>query len=357
MPGHPTAVQTTGQAAPAPPRYAQSKEQSAELVRAAMARMAAHPAAFNPMTFAVWYEHIAGINPRLSGALDEKLRSHATITDDIVGELHRQYVADADCAVAQQVGGSFERAMARVSDCAATAHHEAASYGAQLARMEEALVRDDPVRLHAQVSETIAGTRQLQSAVQSLQQTALRSREEIGRLRADLLRYRIEAVTDPLTGLLNRKGFDERLHELLAGRPPPGTSHCLLMLDIDHFKRVNDRHGHLVGDAVLRGLGDILRRATADWDAACARFGGEEFAILMHATTVAVALRRAESICCLAKAMKVRNGRTGEVIDTMTLSGGVAAWQRGDHAASLIASADAALYRSKEMGRDRVTVA
>jgi diguanylate cyclase len=338
-------------------RYAQGREQSAELLRAVLGKMAAHPAAFNPMTFAVWYEHLAGINPGLSAALDERVRSADRLDDEAIVRLHRDHVADIDPALADRVGSDVERVMLGIADSAASTGQTIQGYDTQLADLESALRSGDSLDVKPQLGAALAGTRQMRDCVESLRRTAIVSQEELQQLRAELLRLRVEAVTDSLTRLLNRKGFDQQLAAVLAERPQHGMVHCLAMFDLDHFKRINDTHGHLVGDSVLKALGDILRRATSGTDAACARYGGEEFAILLPATTVGAAVQLAQSVCALARAARVRSRCTQQIVATVTVSAGIAAWQPGEHASGLIASADAALYRSKEMGRDRVTVA
>jgi diguanylate cyclase len=144
---------------------------------------------------------------------------------------------------------------------------------------------------------------------------------------------------------------------MLSVRPLKGSSHCLVMLDIDHFKRVNDTHGHPVGDRVLAGFGEVLRSVPVEPGMACARYGGEEFAILLPAVTVNKAAQVAENVCARTRAVRFRSRATNEVQLKVTVSAGVASWRPGDDAKSFLACADAALYRSKEGGRDRVTVA
>jgi diguanylate cyclase len=157
--------------------------------------------------------------------------------------------------------------------------------------------------------------------------------------------------------LRNRKGFDEALREALAMPTAAGLAPCLVILDIDHFKRVNDTHGHPVGDTVIETLGHTLNRVANGPNVLAARIGGEEFAVLLRASTATQAKQMAEVICSLVRAMKIKKRGTHEVIASITVSAGVAAHMPGDDGASLIAAADAALYRAKQSGRDRVAVA
>jgi diguanylate cyclase len=129
------------------------------------------------------------------------------------------------------------------------------------------------------------------------------------------------------------------------------------MLDIDHFKNVNDTYGHVMGDRVIQAIGEVLRASVTDEKHAVARYGGEEFAILLPNSTLDDGFKLAEAVRQRARAMKIKDRRTQEMILSVSVSGGVATLQHGDDAQSFIARADAALYQSKQNGRDRVTCA
>jgi diguanylate cyclase len=144
---------------------------------------------------------------------------------------------------------------------------------------------------------------------------------------------------------------------MLADPPEPGKVHGLVMLDIDHFKKVNDSHGHVMGDRVIQALGEVLRSCVTDPQHASARYGGEEFAILMPQSSREAVLALAEAVRLKTRAMKIRDRRTQEVVLAVSLSAGVAVFKPGDDAQALIERADAALYQSKQAGRDRVTAA
>jgi diguanylate cyclase len=144
---------------------------------------------------------------------------------------------------------------------------------------------------------------------------------------------------------------------LLDQPPSPDSAHCLVMLDIDHFKKVNDTHGHVMGDRVIQALGEVLRLSVSDKNYSVARYGGEEFAILLPHCTIEQSMKVADTVRQRTKAMKIRDRRTQQVVLTVSISGGVAAMQAGDDAQDFIARADAALYKSKQAGRDQVTCA
>ncbi|MEW6333984.1 MAG: GGDEF domain-containing protein, partial [Thermodesulfobacteriota bacterium] len=168
------------------------------------------------------------------------------------------------------------------------------------------------------------------------------------------------SITDELTGIYNRRGFfqlGEREFEraLRFERPL-----AVLMLDIDHFKRVNDTHGHPIGDQVLRALADLIRQETRGIDVA-GRYGGEEFALLLSETDLSLAVQIAERLRQSVEALGIpvrRPDHGGGTIDLrVTVSIGVALMSPGFPGLDgLIGRADQALYRAKDAGRNRVSV-
>lgn len=157
------------------------------------------------------------------------------------------------------------------------------------------------------------------------------------------------SLTDPLTGLPNRREFNGRLEERMSGWHRRQEVFSLLMLDVDHFKKLNDEHGHLAGDQVLAAIGRVLRGAVRREDIA-ARYGGEEFAILLPSTTLGEAAIVAE---------KVRESIARLVVEhnqeklSVTISVGVATIEANDLPETLIRRADEALYAAKAAGRNR----
>ncbi len=161
------------------------------------------------------------------------------------------------------------------------------------------------------------------------------------------------AIRDVLTGLFNRRYLDETLPRELANARRDGGAVTLAVLDVDHFKRINDTHGHAVGDRMLEALGHILSTRSRSGDVAC-RYGGEEFVVVLLGASLDNSLRRAndwrETFASVAIAAPDGVAQT-------TCSVGVAAWEVGETAEQLFARADAALYQAKHSGRDRVVAA
>jgi diguanylate cyclase len=338
-------------------RYKQSRQQSAELLRLALAQIGQHDAAANPATFAVWYEHASGTNPRLSADLEKCLVAEPRLGDATVERLYHEHIAEIDEATAERVRESFGRVMAELSQSAAHTGTSANAFGERLSQLNRSLAQADAPTLASQLAETLASTEQMQSSVAALQQKVTNSHQEIEALRSELERTREDAVRCPLTKVLNRKGFDQRMSAMLDPQQTPAPASCLVMIDIDHFKKVNDNHGHLLGDRVLAALGELLRTSVqALPGVSVARYGGEEFAVLLPGHSLAESTALAEAVRASVKNLKIKQRTTDKVLGTISVSAGVAALQAGDDEAALIARADAALYRSKQDGRDRVTV-
>jgi two-component system, cell cycle response regulator len=154
------------------------------------------------------------------------------------------------------------------------------------------------------------------------------------------------SLADPLTGLGNRRAFDDALREELARTSRSGAPLGLVMLDVDHFKDFNDRHGHQAGDEALVAVAEALRGAARAEDRAC-RIGGEEFALLLPGAAEAAAAAVAERVRAAVAADTRPAGR-------LTVSLGVAAAGPGATAEGLVQQADLRLYAAKEGGRDRV---
>ncbi|MCI0519052.1 MAG: GGDEF domain-containing protein, partial [Chloroflexi bacterium] len=194
---------------------------------------------------------------------------------------------------------------------------------------------------------------QRKQAEEELQQANLSLQEQIEEITRLKDQMKEQAIRDRLTGLYNRYYMDEALNSLIAQAQQEDRPVSLLMMDIDHFKNVNDAYGHLFGDKVLQHFGRLLLRETRREDVVC-RFGGEEFAIILPNTLPETALRRAEEI--RLKCETFQSGHGSEPI-WLSVSIGVAAFPwHGASLEQLLQAADEALYQAKLQGRNRVVL-
>jgi diguanylate cyclase len=177
--------------------------------------------------------------------------------------------------------------------------------------------------------------------------------EELGKLRKEIERLRMIANTDELTRLANRRSFDETLAAIYSSETR--NSFGLVILDIDHFKSINDTHGHAGGDDVLRVVAACLRDCMRG-DAVVARIGGEEFGVIIRQTNIDEVRKAAERIRVAVENLNIKNRRPDGVIGKVTVSVGATMADGADSPKALYEMADNALYRSKASGRNRVTL-
>lgn len=171
---------------------------------------------------------------------------------------------------------------------------------------------------------------------------------------SDLLRdVTWQSITDPLSGLLNRRGFEEKLGEMVARRGLDGPPLSLVFIDLDHFKSINDTFGHAAGDRVIERFADILREASAGLHV-IGRVGGEEYAVVLAHCNAATAQLFAESVRTAFGEAQVEGLPEAE---RFTASFGVATLNRGETPSALMERADAALYEAKRGGRNCVKLA
>jgi len=344
-------------------KYHETVERSAELLRQAVPMMSRQHAALHPVSYAVWYEYVARTNAGLRDAVDAHLRDHGVLDEAATLHLFSRHVAEVDAATASRVAEGFRRLLGDMSAQAMEAGASAERYGEALGRLSEAL-GDDAGDRGAAVSAAIDSTRTMQAAMAALQSHLGESQAEIERLREEVRRARAEATTDALTGLANRRSFDQHLAVCLAAQVPEprrpagddAVRPCLLMGDIDHFKQINDTGGHAFGDQVLKAVGTVLNRLVPEQGLA-ARVGAEEFALFLPATTVTDARALGERVRDTLRAARVRRQGAEETLAKVTLSMGLAAHRPGESLSEFVQRADQALYASKANGRDCLSLA
>jgi diguanylate cyclase len=162
------------------------------------------------------------------------------------------------------------------------------------------------------------------------------------------------AVTDVLTGVLNRRGSVAAIEQAQARSRDDGTPLALAVVDIDHFKRFNDRYGHAMGDDVLRFVAQHLASRLADRGGSVGRLGGEEFVLLLPGDAIGPATGLVDRIRAELAGQVLRSATDGSSMGRISFSAGVAQDKPADTTETLLERADKALYTAKRMGRDRV---
>ncbi len=336
-------------------RYSETREASGELLRMILPLLAKQAAGFHPISYALWYEYAAGINPALKADVDKLLASSTSLDDRTVSLLYERHIAKRDDAVSAKLRAELERMLYDLSRTASATGEHATAYSKSLGGFGEQLKPGaDPAQLKLAVQSMLEKTEQMCSRTSELELQLQDSSREVEQLRAELIRAKDEALTDPLTGIANRRGFMNTIETLQAVGGEGLAKSCLITADIDHFKRCNDEYGHLFGDKVIRNVAQILRRMIKGQDTA-ARIGGEEFVVFLPDTPIEGAEKLAEQIRATIAAGRI-NTTTAGVVGGITISLGLTECRCDDSIESYLARADKALYASKTGGRNRVTV-
>jgi len=334
-------------------RYRETREQTAELLRMVLPLMARHAAGFNPLSYAVWYEYVAGFNPGLHAALDAKLAASTALTDQDMEALFDAHVAMRDIESSGRLRVDIARLVQDVDGVTSEAGQEVHQYGTELdayrQRLQQTIAQE---ALHKVVESMIDDTCRVRDRTGIFHEHLKKSSEEVERLREELELVQGLALSDPLTGLLNRRGFDQQIQRLCSGNM---HGCCVMIFDIDHFKAVNDAHGHLLGDKVIIAVANVLRACVGE-RGPIARIGGEEFAVLLVQTSAAGGAELAERIRRAVERGKIRRADTDESIGNITVSIGVAGCGDTEPLESMLIRADRALYQAKSAGRNRVSI-
>ncbi len=337
--------------------YPQTAAESAELLRLVLPRIAKHGGHYGPVSYAVWYEHLAGLNKPLSEELNSRLQAPEAIGQPDIEQLHQRHVSARESRSTEAMQEGLGELLRKLGEIAAASGEGTADYARALVASEQELgAINDAAGLQRVIRSLVDSTTAARSTTEKVQAELAASRTEMAQLRSNLGDLQTEALTDPLTGLHNRRGFERTLAELYGEGSNRLPSAALLLADIDHFKRVNDTYGHLVGDQVIRATAQVLKGAVKGRDVV-ARFGGEEFMVLLPDTPGQGALALAEQIRSAFGKLRIRRSGSDEVIAQVTISIGVATPLAGESVEQAIDRADKALYQAKNEGRNCVRLA
>ncbi len=332
--------------------YDFTEEQNSHFLRQILQFLTTHKIVPTPINYAISYDYISGSNRKLIATIDSLIQKNIALDQTILNKLYKQFVCDTTFETFDKINQDFETLLNETRDTVAATSKKASDAGDTFAEQAETIAAiNNTGDLENVVSKIISETNGMAETSKNLKKDLDEANREMEKLRAELVKVREAARTDALTGLLNRGTFDKALNSLLEKNEQQES--CLALLDLDHFKQVNDNFGHLIGDNVLKFTAKLLQKY-ADPEHHIARYGGEELAIIMPNTSTDHAREIAEKIRTTLANSRLKKKNSSESIGQITVSIGISKLHQGDTAENLIQRADTALYRAKETGRNKV---
>lgn len=305
-----------------------------------------HLIAPTPVNYSVIYLYISNENEFLSAAIDKKLKENKVITVDFLADLFNRFVSFSE-QVENTVLSPFEETLNKTLDQISLQLGNEEKVTKSLQKLNTILTKTEHHKslnhIVAYLFDTISNTK---SQHQTLSQELSTTQEEITNLKDKLASSRQEALVDSLTGLLNRRGCDDKLQSINFAQ-----RHSSLVIDIDYFKKINDKFGHFVGDKVIQRIAKTIKSQISEEDIAV-RFGGEEFLVVMTNKSINQAKVTAEKIRIAVENMKLVQRETNTCLPPISVSIGVAQNTNSPDWMSLFKQSDIALYQAKNSGRN-----
>lgn len=335
------------------PYHQDDFEKAFEHLRLATSLLGKHNVAPSPINYRLGYDYVAGKNLELNAALDKLVGQPEGLTAEQLWNLYQQFFSQ-DAMVLEKIRQELRHIIINVQGAFERSGGNLSTYTNTLNRFAKIL--DPSTPLHAIASEVqtlLDETRSIEQNQHRVESEISLVLAEVESLRKDLEKIKEESITDALTGIPNRKAFDAALEHAIISAREHKSPLCILMIDIDFFKKFNDTYGHLVGDKVLRYVGVTLKRCLKGRDMA-ARFGGEEFTVILPQTALTGAGIIAEQIRNAISTGSIKSKSNGQYYDQVTVSIGVAQFRENELPHDLLQRADKVLYVAKEQGRNRV---
>jgi len=328
-----------------------------EISKKVFAHAAQTKIALTPEVFHIWYEYFAGHNNLLVEDIKEIFASGKRFGPEIHNSLYEKYFHKARLQATEDMDQVHIETQAVISEVFSEllkADKNTAVFGGKLTehsrKMREATKASEIKKIMANMMQDTA---QMVASNRTLQEKLNEATRQTENLKEKLHKTEKEASRDALTGLNNRKAFDEKINELYQAFKSSKIYFSVVFADIDFFKKFNDTYGHKVGDLVLQSVANTLRRGVKGGDFP-ARYGGEEFVILFPSTPLESARIVAEQLRILISVKRPENPEPGEVYGKITASFGVSQITPGDTPQSVLERADKALYLAKKSGRNNV---
>jgi diguanylate cyclase len=333
-----------------------SVEEIANYVRLALPLMSKHNIPVTPKNYAVWYEYVSGTNNELCLTIDNMLEKKEIFSEEQNEILYKRFCAEKDEEELRKLREDLQRVLVSVISEVSGLSGQTEKYETLISKSVDQLSEDTSAeKIKNVVSEIIHETKTIGDFGKSLQDKLKETTDELEALQKEFEQAKTASLVDFLTGVANRKAFDDTLANCVREASTDKSDLCLLLIDIDHFKKFNDDFGHIVGDEVLKFVTKKTKEIVRGRDF-LARFGGEEFVVILPQTPLSGAKTVAENIRSFFSEAKLTAVATSKKLGKVTVSIGVALYRPGEPVETFINRSDQALYFAKNSGRNRVAI-
>lgn len=327
---------------------------SVKYLRSAVSKIQELAVPATPDNYSIWYDYYSGRNPSLSKMVDTYLNNGGEYTPEFSRQVYaRFFLADAErelIEIKSAIRALIDSLIQELTDI----DSGMGGYSESLAHASAQLAEQNGIDVLGDLVEKLIleTNRQRDSNLRNLEKVNS-LKQDISQMRDVLEEMSEAAFEDALTGIPNRRALDETIRLLIENAETKPGPYCLILLDIDHFKMVNDDHGHTVGDRVLRFVAEMIKRSVKGGDFV-ARFGGEEFSVVLPNTSYQDGFQLAQNILKNISTARFKIRKNGKSLHSITLSAGITELRQGDTLESFIDRADTLLYAAKDAGRNIV---
>ncbi len=310
----------------------------------------------SPSNFELCHRYLSGRDGELNAAIDKAITKDGGLNEAVASAISSKLDTGLSTDELSRIAFEAQGYLEEMSSILSRSGDDARDYGEALAHEAAGLEAAD-AEANASPAITVRTlvdlTRSMIDKAQAAEDDLRRTEAQMTAMRKDLAAAHRKANSDPLTSLPNRRALDQQLRAACENARRADTPLALAICDIDHFKQFNDTHGHQIGDEVIKFVGSSLGRS-ANNDVFVARYGGEEFVMLFERGAAATAIATLDKIRSAIAARELKITNTGQSLGRLSFSGGLATLNIQDSPGSLLKRADAALYRAKQDGRNRI---